>query len=152
MTCLQKCENCVHFRGSPYEDSYCGHPEADGRPFCVSWKGSVCNPENRYPLFEPKKKVHRHCVYVGPREHLKGKTALVREAHQYGIAAVLVQFDDTSLTLDGEPIPMETRLEYEPHALFPTENKVSFKIPPPGALGYNWHLFPAEDFEEEKAP
>jgi hypothetical protein len=139
MTQLKKCEDCKHFRGSPYEDSYCGHPQADGRPFCVSWKGK--NPDG-----------HRRCVYVGQRQHLKGKTALVKKALQYGGAAVLAQFDDTSLTMGGEPLPPKTRQDYRPTTLSPSGSEVSFKIPPPNALGYNWHLFPVEDFEEEKVP
>lgn len=69
-------------------------------------------------------------IYCGPIPHLIGKTALLREAiHGH----VVAQFDDWSLTRSGDPIPAE-----KPEG------------PPADALGYGWHAFPAEDFEENR--
>ncbi|XAO53929.1 hypothetical protein [Pseudomonas phage Max] len=87
-------------------------------------------------------------IYRGPIPHLIGKTALLREATH---GHVVAQFDDWSLTRSGDPIPRtRTVLEYEPHARFPTEQQEPLPEPPADALGYGWHAFPAEDFEENR--
>lgn len=78
-------------------------------------------------------------TYIGPRAHLRGKTALTRP---YG-SKVLAQFDDTTLTADGNPMPQQ--LAYEPHARFPTYQDCD--NPPPTALGFGWHIFSAKDFQ-----
>lgn len=86
----------------------------------------------------------KHGTYVGPLAHLRGKKALLREATH---GAVVAQFDDRKLTRSGGPIPRT--LDYEPHARFPTLQ--DFDDPPPDALGFGWHAFPARDFEEIKS-
>ena len=41
----------------------------------------------------------KHGTYIGSIEHLKGKTALLRD--DFGPTIILAQFDDTSLTCDS---------------------------------------------------
>ena len=68
----------------------------------------------------------RNMTYVGPIEHLTGKTALVKKTHSPG--NVLAQFDDQYASLTGEPVHH------------------SEGQPPTFALGYSWHSFAAADF------
>lgn len=66
-----------------------------------------------------------HGIYVGPIEHLKGKTALLRPLER---THVLAQFDDTTATREPELLARRPNLIW---AL---------------SLGYGWHEFPAADF------
>lgn len=84
-------------------------------------------------------------IYVGPLTHLRGKGALLRDTSSPD--RILAQFDDTTLTLSGAPIPQMTVLEYEPHARFPVEVPADLPMPTTDCLGFNWHLFPRSDFE-----
>lgn len=69
-------------------------------------------------------------TYIGPIEHLKGKTALLRVAtHDY----VVAQFDDRSLRRDtSEPF------DFDPPVVTAL---------PADALGFGWHAFPQRDFQ-----
>lgn len=83
-------------------------------------------------------------VYVGPLEHLKGKTALVRPTDAPG--SVLAQFDDREATLSGEPLP--------PRKELPFGNPLTgsrYAPPPADALGFGWSLFFASEFEDRVA-
>lgn len=71
----------------------------------------------------------KHGTYRGTIPHLIGKTALLRTATH---GHVVAQFDDQALTRSGEPLPGDFTAE-----------------PPADALGFGWHAFPAEDFEED---
>lgn len=67
-------------------------------------------------------------IYTGVIDHLRGKTAILRECDAEG--CVEAQFDDKDLTRDGMDINIDD---------YPT--------PPENALGYGWHIFPAAHFE-----
>lgn len=70
-------------------------------------------------------------TYIGPIEHLKGKTALLQHdpAHQF---FVRVQFDDRSLRRDtAEPF------DYDPPVVTTL---------PADALGFGWHAFQWQHF------
>lgn len=71
----------------------------------------------------------KHGTYHGPIAHLKGKTALLRDATH---GHVVAQFDDRTLTRSGKPM---------------TEDAPE---PPADALGFGWHAFPASHFEEDR--
>lgn len=88
----------------------------------------------------------KHGTYRGPIPHLIGEGALLRKTAE---GKVLAQFDDPNLTWSGNPIKKLTVLVYEPHARFPTEQQVDHPGPPPDALGYGWHEFSPEHFEED---
>lgn len=63
-------------------------------------------------------------TYIGPIEHLKGKTALLHVATH---ATVVAQFDDRSLRR-GTPEPFD----YDPPVVTAL---------PEDALGFGWHTF-----------
>lgn len=80
--------------------------------------------------------------YVGPLQHLKGKTALVRVATH---GKVVAQFDDRELRRSGLPWPTKTVYlgTIRPRWQVREDEKL-----PDDALGYGWHVFNPEDFDE----
>ena len=86
-------------------------------------------------------------TYIGPLTHLQGKTALLQCPE--GGSKILAQFDDHKATLSGklyEDAAFEDRLEYEPHARFPTSIRVQVGLTE-DFLGFGWHEFELKDFE-----
>ena len=67
-------------------------------------------------------------TYIGPLQHLQGKTAMLREPPEEGY--VMAQFDDMLVTRSGNPLP-------------------NF-LPNHDALGFGWHVFKRNDFEVEE--
>ena len=84
-------------------------------------------------------------TYVGSVVHLKGKTALLQE-HCTRQEYCLAQFDDSTLTRSGKPLPKLSVLSYEPHARHPSEELVDYPEPPKDSLGFGWCVFHSSDF------
>lgn len=71
----------------------------------------------------------KHGTYIGPIEHLKGKTALLQDG--FGPTIILAQFDEVATTRDGLPMP----------------DFYFNQQPPPVALGFGWHQFHPWEFQ-----
>lgn len=70
-------------------------------------------------------------MYIGPIEHLRGESALIRCTGEEPEGFVLAQFDACNITRTAKHPPPE-----------------NFGGPwPEGSLGFGWHLFRRGDFE-----
>lgn len=86
----------------------------------------------------------RHATYCGPLQHLVGKGALIRSG--FHSCDMLVQFDDRKARRSGLPWPQVWCDEpHTQHAGWWEDSDT----PPIDALGYGWHEFPAEHFEDD---
>ena len=65
-------------------------------------------------------------IYIGPIEHLRGETALIRSTGEEPAGVVLAQFDRRGLTHSGKP---------------------TADGPLTKCLAYGWHSFPRSDFK-----
>ena len=85
--------------------------------------------------------------YVGPIPHLKGQTAIVRVATH---GKVVAQFDNRKLLRSGKPWPQKmVKLGRPPMQIDWMID--DYDTLPDDALGYGWHLFNPEDFENAES-
>lgn len=88
----------------------------------------------------------RQAKYIGPLTHLKGKTAMLREATH---GKVVAQFDDPKARLSNNPWPQEWNPEpHSQHGGWWSDSET----PPFDALGYGWHVFNPGDFDDYQGP